>query len=278
MIPPEIQYFNCFDILALLITCAFMLFGYIRGLVKEALSVLSWCISFFVTYLLYSYANDILMPYIAQAIVRKFLSVLIPFVLSITFFLLLTSIISEKIASSKFSSVNKPLGGIFGFLKAAVILCLSFFFLIVFDKNENFKVMHNAKIASIFKEVSFDILKYVKENRNDLQLFFEDLFGNMPVVQSKKSKEEEALFLANPSISETVYKKQKKVQKEQAANFLEKMRSKQRDFLKFISGEENKKEAKENDPKNKEDETAIHDKNKKKRLIKALINDLTVCE
>ena len=281
MIPPEIQYFNCFDIFALLITCAFMFFGYIRGLVKEVLSLVSWGVSFFITYLLYSYANDILTPYVSQPIVRKFLSVLLPFVLSITFFLLLTSIISEKVAETKFKSVNKPLGGIFGFLKAAIILCIAFFMLIVFDKNETFKVMHNAKISSIFKDISFDALKYIKENKNDLQLFFEDLFGKMPVIQSEKSKEEEALFLANPSISETVYKKNGKTRHDENKPLLEKMRGKQRDFLKFITGEDDKSGTGEHDTAKESNtnksKSSMKEQNKK-RLIKALINDLSVLE
>ena len=262
MILPEIKNFNLFDIGFIIVTCGFIIFGYLRGIVKEILSLCSWAISIAICLYCSDYLGELLVPYISQVYIRKFLAYLIPFVLSITFFLILTSIISEKIEQTRFNLANRPLGGIFGIVKSCIIAVIAYVCLMIFDQQQQFTMMHEAKVADIFKSISSDILVYIKTHQDRIKGIVEEL-GAFPKLPAKQPADKTAQILSTPQISKSVLRIHSKP-KEDKKSMMDELRDKQRKLRELIH-DGNIKQEQDCSP-----QKSTH----QRRLFKAIIDEL----
>lgn len=243
MIPPEIQNFNFFDICVVLLTCALIIFGYIRGIVKEILSLSSWAASFAITLATREYMDSLLMPHVSQSLIRGFVSSLVPFVFSITFFLILTSVISDKVAETRFNAANKPLGAIFGIIKAGFFVIVFYALALIFDPHKKFESAYEAKVAYVFKGVSEDMMMYIKQNQDSIRKFIEDFFGNFPKVKAKRyDSYKDVREFSTPKISESIIKPSEKESK----SIMESLRNKHKKFSDLVHGRQTKTEPIEN--------------------------------
>lgn len=262
MIPPDIKHFNLFDIGFVIFTCMLIIFGYLRGIVKEILSLSSWLSAGLVCLWSADYLDSLLGQYVTQFYIRKFLAYLIPFIFSITFFLILTSIISDKVDKTKFSLANKPLGAIFGIIKSGVIFIIIYLLVLILDQHAKIKIIHEAKISGIFKPIAEDTLLYIKLNQNKIKNTIEETLGNFPKLKAKRNPIEEANQLAVPQISESIIKNEKANNKQ--SKVMKNLREKQKKFHELIHG----------------NSSTISDRNAKmnsdihRKLIKNLIEEL----
>lgn len=282
MIPPEIQSFNFFDICVVLLTCAFIIFGYIRGIVKELMSLSSWAASFAIVLATREYMDSLLVPHISQSLVRGFVSSLIPFVFSITFFLILTSIISDKVSETRFNVANKPLGAIFGIIKAGFFVIVFYALALIFDPNKKFEVAYEAKVAYVFKGISEDMMIYVKQNQDSIRKFIEDFFGNFPKLKARQyDSRQDVREFSTPQISESIIKPSEKESK----SIMESLRNKHKKFSDLVHGKQEKIEHIEDvshvDKKEKKPDDIVeksksknHITDIKKKMLKDLIDEL----
>lgn len=227
MIPAEVSYFNWVDILAIVLTLIFVIFGYIRGFVKEFLSLFSWGTSVTASLFLYPYVSDLFINLIRVPIVRSAVGFILTFVVILMLFLVSTSMISEKVAQTCFSDINKAIGGVFGIVKSCVVLiCLCLLVIVFAPQGECMNAINNAKIGVIFKETAINVCSSIKELCHSPQ--FKEFFDSYGAsfTNKKFDAEKVAKDLSIPKISKIVY------QKDDPAKTKEQMRKEYReDFM-----------------------------------------------
>lgn len=208
MIPAEVSYFNWVDILAIALTLIFVIFGYIRGFVKEFLSLFSWGASVAASLFLYPYVSDLFINLIRVPIVRLAVGFILTFVVTLMLFLVSTSMISEKVAQTCFNDINKAIGGVFGIVKSCVVLiCLCLLIIVFAPQGECMNAINRAKIGVLFKDISINVCSSIKEICRSPQ--FKKFFDSYGAGFTKKKFDAEkvAKDLSIPKISKIVYQK-----------------------------------------------------------------------
>lgn len=210
MIPIETSYFNFVDCCIIGICLLFVIFGYLRGLTKEFLSICSWGLAFIISFFGVHYVSSLFDDLIKLAIVRYAVAFILLFVVTLTFFLLLASILSDKVAQTRFCDANKALGGIFGIVKGFVIaLCITIGIIVFTPQGHVMQSINSSKIGPYVKDIAIEccvsLKDYLKsdEFRNICKYFDKEL----PPIQASDSAEE-MKKLAIPQVSKIVYNRE----------------------------------------------------------------------
>lgn len=120
---------NNIDVIILVCIALSMLVAFIRGFVKEVLSVLGFVlfvlISFYLTPLMEPWLNK----YIASSLMAKFVAFLLIMAIFYAIWIIGTDKLISRVRTSTLSFMDRLFGLIFGFLRA--VLILGFFFLLV---------------------------------------------------------------------------------------------------------------------------------------------------
>jgi len=115
---------NGFDILLSVLAAVSVLAGFVRGLLRELIALLTWVIGFL---LAWSYAEQ-LEPYLGSALaqsgMRLWVARTLIFVAVLVAGTLIGAIITMFVRLSLFSPLDRSLGGLFGLLRAAVVVGL----------------------------------------------------------------------------------------------------------------------------------------------------------
>jgi membrane protein required for colicin V production len=115
---------NSFDILLIVLVAVSVFAGFVRGLLRELIALLSWLIGFL---LAWSY-SDQLEPYLggalAQAGLRLWLARALILIAVLVAGTLIGGIITMFVRLSLFSPLDRSLGGLFGLLRSAVVVGL----------------------------------------------------------------------------------------------------------------------------------------------------------
>jgi membrane protein required for colicin V production len=115
---------NGFDNLLVVLVGVSVLAGFVRGLLREALALLSWLIGFLVAW---NYADQ-LEPYLGGVLTQVGLAVWMARALILLAVLvagtLVSGVVTMFVRLSLFSPLDRSLGGLFGLLRSAVVVGL----------------------------------------------------------------------------------------------------------------------------------------------------------
>ena len=111
-----------FVILGVLVISLF--FGIWRGLVKEAISILAWVSSFFISITFVSALSEILFESLGSRFISLPLSFALLFIGTMMFFSLVSFLMNEVIRASGLKSFDKLLGALFGLAKGTTIVAV----------------------------------------------------------------------------------------------------------------------------------------------------------
>ncbi len=108
------------------------LVGFVRGITRETLGLLSWGGSLFIAFYCYPYLRPLLSPYISSTLIVDVLSGLILFFLSLLILILLTKGISNQIKGSVLSGLDRTFGIFFGLGRGWILTSLAYLILTFF--------------------------------------------------------------------------------------------------------------------------------------------------
>ncbi|WP_121145761.1 CvpA family protein [Orbus hercynius] len=103
----------------------------VRGFVKEALSLLSWIIAFFIASQFYFYISDYF-TYFQDEFVRNAVAIAILFIATLLVCAVINYIISELVQKTGLSGTDRVLGIFFGILRGILLTAAVLFFIDTF--------------------------------------------------------------------------------------------------------------------------------------------------
>ena len=119
-----INNFNQFDILIIILSILSMIYGYLRGIVKEILSILSILIAVYISINVYPKISLFLKEYIEIAILADSISFALMFLLIYSFINIFSNFVVSSISNTPLKILDKNFGILFGFFRALLIFSL----------------------------------------------------------------------------------------------------------------------------------------------------------
>jgi membrane protein required for colicin V production len=102
------------------------LFAFVRGFVKEALSIVAWFGASVAALYAYPYMRPLAVRMTPNAQVADAASALIAFVIALVFLSLVTAMVAKRVKDSPAGGIDRTLGLIFGLGRGALLACLIF--------------------------------------------------------------------------------------------------------------------------------------------------------
>lgn len=118
-----------FTIIAVIVFSA--LISIVRGFVKEALSLISWVLAFFVASRFYFYLTDYL-TYFDSDLIRNAVAIAILFIATLLVCAVVSYIIGELVQKTGLSGTDRVLGICFGVLRGILVVAAVLFFVDTF--------------------------------------------------------------------------------------------------------------------------------------------------
>ncbi|WP_169568740.1 CvpA family protein [Sneathiella limimaris] len=174
-------------ILAILLISA--VFGFIRGFVKEVLSISGWVGASFLALYLFPILKPYVRNYIDNLLLADILTGAGIFILSLVALSFLTHMISEKVKASALGALDRSLGIFFGIARAVVIVGIVWLVFVQFIPPEDRpEVVTEARLMPVAKESGIFLARLtppdMQENLNIAVETAEDAAGS-----AKKSYE-----------------------------------------------------------------------------------------
>ena len=116
--------FNNLDVILIILTLLSMAISLARGLTKEVLSIIGWCLATVFIFYLLPYLSPLTKNYVASPMMASFVSSLILLIVFYILWFLITFKMLKKLRKSKLSGLDRGLGLIFGFLRAFLLVVL----------------------------------------------------------------------------------------------------------------------------------------------------------
>jgi membrane protein required for colicin V production len=104
-------------------------FAFARGFVREALSIVAWVGAGFITLYGFTYVYALVDPMVHNPLLSQLIAGFGLFVISLVGLTLITGIVARSVRSSALSPIDRTLGFIFGVLRGAFIICLTYLLL-----------------------------------------------------------------------------------------------------------------------------------------------------
>jgi membrane protein required for colicin V production len=117
---------NTLDLIVISVVGLSALFAFVRGFVREALSIVAWIGAGLVAY----YGFERFAPGIGRLIPNPLAAQLttagLLFVVSLLVFSIIVGVISDRVRMSRLGSVDRSLGLVFGLVRGALVVCLGY--------------------------------------------------------------------------------------------------------------------------------------------------------
>ena len=200
-----INNFNQLDILILILTIVSMIYGYLRGLIKEILSIFSLLISVYISINLYPDISSFIKKYIEMVILADSISFGILFLFIYSVINIFSNFIVSNISNTPLKILDKNFGILFGFFRALLIFSLINILLnwVIWKKNipewinsSRTMILINYTSYKFFKILPKGSIKKIEETFNiSLDNKIKNLFNskkrldkyNEPVINPKKN-------------------------------------------------------------------------------------------
>ena len=172
------------DLLILVVTIISMFYGYIRGLIKETLSILSIFVSGYSSTILYPEISLFIKEYIDMIILADGISFVVLFILIYSIISILSNLIVTSIYNTPIKILDKNFGIIFGFLRSLLIFAiLNILLTWILWKNTIPAYITEAKSMILVNYTSRKILDILPENS---LLKIKNIFGVESNTEIKK--------------------------------------------------------------------------------------------
>ncbi len=160
-----INNFNQLDILILILTIVSMIYGYLRGLIKEILSIFSLLISVYISINLYPEISLFIKKYIEMVILADSISFAVLFLLIYSLINIFSNFIVSNISNTPLKILDKNFGILFGFFRALLIFSLiNILFNWVVWKNNIPQWINNSKTMILINYTSNKFIKVLPKN------------------------------------------------------------------------------------------------------------------
>jgi len=162
---------NLLDIILIIIVSLSILFGILKGFVRELLSLAFFIIGVILSFLFYSDVGDIYLPHFKNRDVANFAGFITIFVLILVVGTLLTYVVKKIFSLGPLKGIDMIFGGVFGLLRGILISAIIVFALIVFPVNDKLIVQSRLSpyiLTTIEVFIDFLPAKY-KENIKSLK-------------------------------------------------------------------------------------------------------------
>ena len=113
---------NSFDLAIVVVVLISTLIGVYRGFIRETLSLIAWILAFWVAFTYAETFSPVLSPYLSSSSLRTAVSFLVLFVAAVILFSLVSFLVGRLFADSVIRGTDRILGGLFGVLRALVIV------------------------------------------------------------------------------------------------------------------------------------------------------------
>ncbi|MCG2634062.1 MAG: CvpA family protein [Gammaproteobacteria bacterium] len=112
------------DLLILAVILVSLVVGVVRGLIKEALTLLSWVTAGWLAWRFHPWLMPHFSAWIEQPSLRVLAAVLVIFILSLVLLTALSFLLTKLIGHAGLSGLNRSLGGLFGIARGALAISL----------------------------------------------------------------------------------------------------------------------------------------------------------
>ena len=120
------------DAVILVILLISAIFGFIRGFVKETLSVAGWIGAVFLSLYLFPLLQPIAREFILNLLIADILTGAVIFILSLVILSYISHAISEKVKASSLGALDRSLGIFFGIARGVVLLGIAWLIFVQF--------------------------------------------------------------------------------------------------------------------------------------------------
>ena len=131
---------NILDIILVIILALSILFGILKGFIRELFSLAFFIIAVVLAFLFYYEVGDIYMSGFKNRDVSNFAGFITIFVLVLIIGAVVTYLVKKIFTIGPLKAIDMILGGVFGLLRGILILSIIVFALIVFPVNDNLVV------------------------------------------------------------------------------------------------------------------------------------------
>lgn len=155
---------NTIDFIIMAIVLASCLFGLIRGLTRELLSLVTWACALFVSYYFYAEVALGLHAYIRNPVLAATVSFILIFLVALIVFSILSSMIASTVRSSMLGGVDRSLGFLFGVIRGVVVLCLiEIFISLLITRPQQSQMIQNARFTPLIRRGADNIYPLIPQ-------------------------------------------------------------------------------------------------------------------
>ena len=127
---------NLLDIVVILIVSLSILFGIIKGFIRELFSLAFFIIGVILSFLFYNDVGKIYLPHLKNRDVANFAGFITIFVLVLVLGTIVTYVIKKIFTIGPLKGIDMIFGGVFGLIRGVLICAIIVFALIVFPVND----------------------------------------------------------------------------------------------------------------------------------------------
>ena len=120
---------NPTDLIVILILLLSAIFAFVRGFVREVLSIAAWIGAIAITLIYFDEAKSYSDGYIEQDLVSGVVAGVTLFVVSLVILSVVSHFIAKGVRGSAMNAVDRSLGFLFGLARGALMLCLAYLML-----------------------------------------------------------------------------------------------------------------------------------------------------
>jgi membrane protein required for colicin V production len=117
---------NTLDLIVILVVVCSGLFAFVRGFVRETLSILAWVGAGLVAYYGYEKFKPAVGRLVPNPLAAQLTTAGVLFVVSLLVFSVLVGIVSDRVRTSRLGSVDRSLGLIFGLARGVLVVCVGY--------------------------------------------------------------------------------------------------------------------------------------------------------
>jgi membrane protein required for colicin V production len=143
---------NPLDIGVIAVVGLSAVFAFARGFVRELLSIAAWVGAGFITLYGFTYVYAIVEPMVKNQLLQQLIAGPGLFLVALIVLTIITGIVARSVRSSSLSPLDRTLGLIFGLLRGAFILCLSYLLLDFVPSNDRPSWAREAKSAPYLQQ------------------------------------------------------------------------------------------------------------------------------
>ncbi|NIM17875.1 MAG: hypothetical protein GTO45_38360 [Candidatus Aminicenantes bacterium] len=128
---------NTLDIIFIVILTVSILFGILKGFIRELFSLVFFIVAVVLSFLFYSEVGNLFMPQIKNRDISNFVGFITIFVVVLIIGAVVTYFLKKIFTIGPLKTIDVILGGVFGLLRGILISSIILFALVAFPVNDN---------------------------------------------------------------------------------------------------------------------------------------------